>query len=129
MSGCLVARYILHAPSAKLHACGQTLPLWWKQKSQLFIESDVEGDWVHWIKRPQVDKGKGQMGPVDSEPEDEEAQVRYWAVIHCLAESSKVIAHSFEALVLLLVGWLPVPMLGNPKGRSLDEEGMENAEE
>ena len=41
------------------------MPPWWKQKSSLFIESDVEGDWVHQIKWPQVDKGKGQMGMVD----------------------------------------------------------------
>ena len=44
-------------------------------------------------------------------------------------ESSEAIAHSFEALVLLLVEWLPVLMLGNLKGGSSDEEGMENAEE
>ena len=44
-----------------------------KRKSQLIIESDVEGDWVHQIKWLWVDKGKGQMGMVDSEPDDEEA--------------------------------------------------------
>ena len=49
------------------------MPPWQKWKSSLFIELDVEGDWVHWIKWPQVDKGKGQMGTVDLEPEDEEA--------------------------------------------------------
>ena len=49
------------------------MPLCPKRKSQLFIESDMEGDWVHQIKRPWVDKGKGWMGTVDSEPDDEEA--------------------------------------------------------
>ena len=95
----------------------------------MFIESDVEGDWVHWMKWPQVDKGKGQMGTVDLEPDDEEAQARYWADVHCLAESSEAITHSFEALVLLLAERLPMPLSGNPGTRSSDEEGMENAEE
>ena len=95
----------------------------------MFIKSDVEGDWVHRIKWLQVDKGKGQMGTADSEPDDEEAQAWYWADVHRLAELSKVIACSFKALVLLLAEWLPMPMLGNPGSRSSDEEGMENAEE
>ena len=95
----------------------------------MFIESDVEGDWVHWIKWPWVDKGKGWMGTADSEPDDEEARAWYWADVHCLAESSEVIACSFEALVLLLAEWLPMLILGNPGSRSSDEEGMENAEE
>ena len=85
-----------------------------KQKSQVFIKSDVEGDWVHQIKQLQVDKGKGQMGTADSEPDDEEAQARYQADVHRLAESSEVMTHSFEALVLLLVEQLLVPMSGNP---------------
>ena len=105
------------------------MPLQQKQKSQMFIESDVEGDWVHWIKRPQVDKGKGWMGTVDLEPDDEEAQVRYRADVHHLAESSEAIAHSFKALVLLLAERLPMPMSGNMGSGSSDEEGMENAEE
>ena len=110
-----------------MHAAGHAP--WWKWKSSLFIKSDVEGDWVHQIKWPWVDKGKGWMGTVDSEPEDEEAWVRYQADVHCLAESSEVITCSFEALVLLLVEWLPVPMSGTPEGGRLDEEGTENAEE
>ena len=89
-------------------------PLWQKQKSQVFIESDMEGDWVHQITQPQVDKGKGWMGMMDLEPDDEEAQAGYWADVHHLAESSEVMTHSFEALVLLLVEQLLVPMLGNP---------------
>ena len=68
----------------------------------MFIKSDVEGDWVHRIKRLQVDKGKGQMGMADLVPEDEEAWAQYWADVHHLAESSEVITQSFEALVLLL---------------------------
>ena len=95
----------------------------------MFIKSDVEGDWVHCIKQLQVDKGKGRMGTVDSEPDDEETWARYRADVHCLAELSKVIAQSFEALVLLLAEQLPMPMSGDPGTGSLDEEGAENAEE
>ena len=105
------------------------MPLRYKWKSQIFIKSDVEGDWVHQIKQPWVDKGKGQMGTVVSEPDDEEARAQYRADVHRLVESSEVIARSFEALVLLLVEQLPVPMVGNLGSRSLDEEGIENAEE
>ena len=100
-----------------------------KWKSQLFIESDVEGDWVHHIKRPQVDKGKGQMGTVDSELDDEEARARYRADVHRLSELSEVITQSFEALVLLLAERLPMPMLGDLGMGSSDEEGAENVEE
>ena len=49
------------------------MPQQLKQKSQLFIKSDVEGDWVHQIKQLWVDKGKGRMGMADSELDDEEA--------------------------------------------------------
>ena len=100
-----------------------------KRKSQVFVELDVEGDWVHRIKQPQVDKGKGRMGMADSELDDEEAWAWYWVDVHRLAESSEVIAQSFEALVLLLVERLPMPVLGNPGTGSSDEEGTENAEE
>ena len=55
--------------------------------------------------------------------------MRYQADIHHLVESSEAIAHSFEALVLLLAERLPVLMSGNLEGGSLDEEGMENVEE
>ena len=68
------------------------------------------------------------MGTADSEPDDEEAQAQYRADVHCLAESSEVIAWSFEALVLLLAERLPMPMSGDPGTGSLDEEGAENAE-
>ena len=105
------------------------LPQQPKWKSQVFVESDVEGDWVHQIKQLRVDKGKGQMGMADSEPDDEEARAQYWADVHWLAESSEVIAWSFEALVLLLVERLPMPMSGNPGTGSSDEEGTENVEE
>ena len=100
-----------------------------KWKSQLFIKSDVEGDWVHWVKRLRVDKGKGRMGTVDSEPDDDEAQAQYRADVHRLADSSEVITQSFEALVLLLAERLPMPMLGDPGMGSSDEGGAENAEE
>ena len=88
----------------------------------------MEGDWVHCIKRLQVDKGKGWMGTGDSEPDDKEAWAQYRADVHRLAESSKVIARSFEALVLLLVEWLPMLMSGDPGTGSSDEEGAENVE-
>ena len=55
---------------------------------------DVEGDWVHKVKRLRVDKGKGQMGMVDLEPDDEEAQAWYQVDVYHLAESSEVIARS-----------------------------------
>ena len=100
-----------------------------KWKSQLFIKSDVEGDWVHRVKWPRVDKGKGRMGTVDSEPDDDEAQARYRADVHRLADSSEVITRSFEALVLLLAERLPMLMLGDPGTGSSDEGGAENVEE
>ena len=88
----------------------------------------MEGDWVHQIKRPWVDKGKGRMGTADSEPDDEEAWAWYRADVHRLAESSEVITWSFKALVLLLAEQLPMPMSGNLGTGSLDEEGTENVE-
>ena len=57
----------------KIWCLWMDMPQHLKQKSQLFIESDVEGDWVHWVKRPWVDKGKGWMGTADLELDDEEA--------------------------------------------------------
>ena len=45
-----------------------------KWKSQLFIESEVEGDWVHQIKWPRVDKGKGRMEMEDEDPDEVAAQ-------------------------------------------------------
>ena len=122
-SGCPGAGSVPHAQSRRLDVL-----VWVKWKSQLFIELDVEGDWVHQIKQLRVDKGKGQMGTADLEPDDEEAWAQYRADVHHLAELSKVIAHSFEALVLLLVEWLPVPMSGNLGSVGLDEEETENAE-
>ena len=104
------------------------MPQWWKRKSQLFIELDVEGDWVHQIKQPHVNKGKGQMETVDLDPEDEDSWARYLADVHWLAESSEVIAHSFKALVILLAEWLLVLMPGNPESIDLEEEELENAE-
>ena len=65
----------------------------------------------------------------DSEPDDKEARAWYWADVHCLAKSSKVIARSFQALVLLLAEQLPMPMSGDLGTGSSDEEGVENAEE
>ena len=69
------------------------------------------------------------MGTADSEPDDEEAWARYRADVHRLAELSEAITQSFEALVLLLAEWLPMPMLGDLGMGSSDEEGAENAEE
>ena len=48
-----------------------------KRKSQLFIKLDVEGDWVHQIKWPQVDKGKGQMEMEDEDLDEVAARARY----------------------------------------------------
>ena len=105
------------------------MPQQQKRKSQLFIESDVEGDWVHQIKWLWVDKGKGQMEMADLDPDDEDAWARYQADVHWLAESSKAIACSFEALVVLLAEWLLVSMLGNLESVGLEEEEPENVEE
>ena len=62
------------------------MPQWLKWKSQLFIESDVEGDWVHWIKWPQVDKGKGWMETEDDDLDEVAAWARYWADICWITE-------------------------------------------
>ena len=67
-----------------------------KWKSQLFIELDVEGDWVHRVKWPWVDKVKGWMGMADLEPDDEEARAQYRADVHRLVELSEVIAQCRE---------------------------------
>ena len=89
----------------------------------------MEGDWVHQIKWPWVDKGKGQMETADSDLENEDSWARYQADVHWLAESSKGSACSFKALVVLLVEWLPVSMPGNPESiDSEKEEELENAE-
>ena len=69
------------------------------------------------------------MGTVDSELDDEEAWVQYQVDVHCLVESSQAITCSFEALVLLLAEWLPMPISGNTGSGSLDEEGTEDVEE
>ena len=98
------------------------MPQQLKRKSQLFIKSDVEGDWLHHIKQLQVDKGEWQMETVGLDLEDDDAQAWYWSDIHRLAESNEVITHSFEALVALLVDWLPVSRPGNLESVSLEEE-------
>ena len=113
----------------KIWCLQMDMPQHLKWKSQLFIKLDVEGDWVHQVKWPWVDKGKGRMGMADSEPDDDEARAQYQADVHRLADLSEVIAWSFEALVLLLAEWLPMPMSGDLGTGSLDEEGAENAEE
>ena len=49
-------------------ACTRTdMPHQLKWKGSLFIESDVEGDWVNHVKQPQLDKGKGWMELMTSE--------------------------------------------------------------
>ena len=105
---------------------------WLKWKSQLFIELDVEGDWVHWIKQLWVDKGKGQMEMADEGQDEEEAWAWYWADIHRLAESNEAISHSFEALVALLADQLPVSVMENLEtggSEGEEEEELEDAEE
>ena len=99
-----------------------------KRKSQLFIESDVEGDWVHRIKRPQVDKGKGQMEMADLDLDEEKAWAWYWVDIHWLVGLNEAIVHSFEALVVLLADWLQVSRTENPEGAGLEGEGEEEEE-
>ena len=97
-----------------------------KQKSQLFIESDVEGDWVHWIKWPWVDKGKGRMEMEDKDLDEAAARAQYWADICWIAWSNKSIACSFEALVVLLADWLPASGTEHPEvvgSEGEEEEG------
>ena len=108
------------------------MPRQQKWKSQLFIESDVEGDWVHQINRPQVDKGKGWMEMVDSDMDEEEAWAWYRVDISQLVDSNEAIAHSFKALVVLLVDRLPVSRPENLEGvgsEGEEEEEAENAED
>lgn len=62
------------------------------------------------------------METVGLDLEDDDAQAWYWSDIHRLAESNEVITHSFEALVALLVDWLPVSRPGNLESVSLEEE-------
>ena len=106
------------------------MPQQLKRKSSIFIESDVEGDWVHWVKQPQLDKGKGQMDTVFLDLEDKDTQAWYWADIYQLAEVSKTIAHSFKALVTLLLDQLPATRLENQEslGSEVDVETV-NGEE
>ena len=108
------------------------MPQQLKQKSQLFIESDVEGDWVHWIKWLLVDKGKGRMEMEDEDLDEAAAWARYQADIHQIAESNKSIARSFEALVVLLADWLPALGTGHPEivvSEGEEEGDTENAED
>ena len=84
---------------------------------------------MHQIKWPWVDKGKGQMEMADLDPDDEDAWARHQVDVHWLVESSKAIACSFEALVVLLAEWLLVSMLGNLESVGLEEEEPENVEE
>ena len=101
-----------------------------KWKSQLFIELDVEGDCVHHIKQLWIDKGKGWMELADLDLEDEDAQAQYWVDIHWHAELNEAIAHSFEALVALLVDRLPVLRMENLESMGSEEEmELEDAEE
>ena len=98
-----------------------------KRKSQLFIELDVEGNWVHQIKRPQVDKGKGQMETEDEDLDEVAAQAQYWVDIRRIVESNESIACSFEALVVLLVDWLLA--LGMEHPEVVGSEGEEEEDD
>ena len=104
-----------------------------KWKSQLFIKLDVEGNWVHQIKWPWVDKGKGRMETEDKDPDEVASQARYRVDICWIAESNEAIAHSFEALVVLLVDQLPISVMEHPEGAGLEgeeeEDDAENAED
>ena len=110
------------------------IPQWLKWKSQLFVKSDVEGDWVHQIKQPQVNKGKGQMEMEDESLDEAAAWAQYQVDICQIAESNKSIARSFEALVVLLADRLPASRTEHLGGVALEgeeeEEGdAENAED
>ena len=72
-----------------------------KWKIPQFIESDVEGDWVHCIKQPWLDKGKGQMEMTFSDLEDGQnnSLAQYWVDIHCLMDLNEAVAHSLKTLI------------------------------
>ena len=57
----------------------------------------------------QLDKGKGQMDMVFSDPEDSQNErlAQYWVDIHHIMESNEAIANPFEALITLLLDHLP----------------------
>ena len=106
------------------------MPQWPKQKSTIWIESDVEDDWVHQVKWPWLDKGKRWMDTVSLDLEDEDTWAWYQADIHQLAEVSETITRSFKALVALLSDWLPVTRLENWESLGLEEDvEMVNGEE
>ena len=89
---------------------------------------------MHWIKRPQVDKGKGRMETEDEDPDEAAAWARYQADICRIMESNESIACSFEALVVLLADWLLASGTEHLEGVALEgeeeEEGdVENVED
>ena len=89
---------------------------------------DVEGDWVHWIKWPHIDKGKGWMETEDEDLDEAAAWARYWADIRQVVESNESIAHSFKALVVLLVDQLPASRMEHPGGVALEGEEEEEGD-
>ena len=102
-----------------------------KRKSSLFIELDIECDWVHHIKWPHIDKGQGQMGMMGSDVEDgwDDAIAQYQVDIHQLADSNESIAQSFKALVILLLECLPALGSKGWESADLEEEAeLEDAE-
>ena len=89
---------------------------------------------MHWIKWPQVDKGKGQMEMEDEDPDEVAAWAQYQADIRQITELNKAITRSFEALVVLLADQLPISAIEylegvGSEGEEEEEDDMENGED
>ena len=65
------------------------------------------------------------MEMVDEDPDEEAARAQYQADIHWLVDSSAAIAHSFEALVVLLADQLLGLRMGNPESAGSEREEEE----
>ena len=121
-SGYLAAGSVPHVPSRRSSACEQTSLM------------DVEGDWVHQIKWPHIDKGKGRMETEDEDLDEAAAWARYRADIRQIVESNESITRSFEALVVLLADRLLASRMEHPggvasEGEEEEEGDAENAED
>ena len=64
----------------------------------------------------------------DKDPDEVAAQARYWVDICQIMELNESIAHSFEALVVLLVDQLPVSGMEHPEGAGSEGEEEDDAE-
>ena len=82
------------------------------------------GNWVNHVKWSQLDKGKGQLELMTLELEDSQDNnlAQCQVDLHWLMELNKLIAHSFEALIVLLSDWLPALGSGGWETAGPEEE-------